>query len=406
MAPEDASLDAAIASASFRVQSELFPEQVERLTALFESDIAQINASNDQILAGMVTGEEAAAAIIALRIGDNSEDAEPNWGEGGRVADGETTANGAPVNGGTTDVFEWEPDPLTPPDVPDFSLALGAYWGGVTPFSLDTGHQFRVDAPPEPGTLDYLRGYWLVQIVGASPDTLGSVSNPITRFIGNYWGYDATPLLGTPPRCYNQIAAQVAFNEGVTDPVDMACFLAMINTALADAGIAAWDSKYYYNYWRPVTGIRKSDEVLFTIENPFWEPVGISVINTRIPIRPTPPFPAYPSGHSTFGAATFEVMRQCFGNETRFTFVSDEYNGEGVDPFGIPRPLVPIRFRSLDSAQSSNGMSRIFNGVHWQWDDLAGQELGENVGRHVALEEEAFQPIRQRKHRRDRQSER
>jgi hypothetical protein len=74
------------------------------------------------------------------------------------------------------------------------------------------------------------------------------------------------------------------------------------------------------------------------------------------------------------------------------TFISDEYNGEGVDPLGVPRPLVPVRFQSFDEAQHSNGISRIYNGVHWQWDNVAGQELGETIGAHVLFHEEAFQP--------------
>ena len=392
-APEGASIDAAIAYASYSVQVDLYPNQADRLASLLESDVAQFDATVESIAAGQLVGEEAAEAILVQRTDDRSEDTEPDWGEGGRVADGETTYNGSPINSGTTDTFDWLSDPLSPPDSGDFNLALGAYWGAVRPFSIDRGDQYRIPPPPEPGSREYLFGYWWVQLLGASTDTFGSFSNLYTRFIGNYWGYDATPLLGTPPRLYNQIAAQVAVDEGITDPVEMARYLAMINTGLADAGIAAWDSKYYYNYHRPVTGIRNSDDVLMTIENPDWKPVGISVINTEVALTPTPPFPAYPSGHSAFGSSTFEIMRQFFGNNTRFTFVSDEYNGEGVDPLGVPRPLVPLRFRTIDDAQWSNGISRIFNGVHWQWDNTAGQELGEDIGRHVVLEGEAFQPV-------------
>ena len=210
-----------------------------------------------------------------------------------------------------------------------------------------------------------------------------------------------------------------------------------MNVGLADAGIAAWDSKYYYDYWRPVTAIRRGDGgrraggpdhgagpepvtalmrsvrrwtkmigrwgrvgrkigLSLTLEDPDWKPVGISVINTEDPITPTPPFPAYPSGHSTFGAAAFGVMREHFGNDVRFTFVSEEYNGEGVDPLGVPRPLVPVRFRSLSHAQKQNGLSRIYNGSHWPWDDDAGQDLGEDVARHLLRDEPAFRPVKKK----------
>ncbi|MGD1916780.1 MAG: phosphatase PAP2 family protein [Phycisphaerales bacterium] len=403
--PQQASVDAAIAFAAFTVLVELYPDQSDRLKSLLQSDLEQIGAAlgqqfgrdrggrpRNEIDAGRRTGERAARAILDLRSDDGASHAEPDFGHGGLIADGTTTFNGNPVNGGTTQRFEWEPDPLTPSAGGDFDLALGAYWGAVTPFSLNSGHQYRINPPPMPGSRRYVEGYRDVQSIGASVDTAGSTSTAYTRFIGNFWGYDGTPLLGTPPRLYNQIAVQVALEQGIGGALDMARYLAMINTGLAAAGVAAWDSKYYYNYWRPVTAIPRSDGVPQTMENPDWKPVGISVINTEMAITPTPPFPAYPSGHSTFGAATFEIMRQFFGDETRFTFVSDEYNGEGVDPLGVPRPLVPVRFVSLDEAQHSNGISRIYNGVHWEWDNIAGQQLGETIGAHVVFEERAFKP--------------
>lgn len=393
----DASIDAAIAYASYTVQSALYPDQAERLASLLESDLDQIQGSGDYgadaIAEGQRLGVLAAQAILDRRADDHSNHPEPDFGLGGRVADGDTTVNGTPVNGGTTLNFEWEPDPLTPIEPGGSGLALGAYWGEVTPFALESGHQYRVAPPPTPGSPAYVNGYREVQRVGASTDTLGSQSTPFTRFIGNFWGYDGTPLLGTPPRLYNQIAAQVAVDQGIDEALEMARYLAMINTGLADAGIAAWDSKYFYNYWRPVTAIPRSDGVPQTNENPDWKPVGISVVNTELAITPTPPFPAYPSGHSTFGSSTFEIMRHFFGNQTRFTIVSDEYNGEGVDPLGVPRPLAPVRFRSFDQAQESNGQSRIYNGVHWQWDNIAGQELGEHIGAHVLAVGSAFQPV-------------
>ncbi|MEM9702441.1 MAG: vanadium-dependent haloperoxidase, partial [Planctomycetota bacterium] len=422
-APQGASFDAAVASASYTVQVALYPAQEERLTALLESDLAQLRASAESVELGRELGETAALAILERRLDDGSDHDEPDWGEGGTIAGGGADANGEPVNAGSSEVFKWEPDPLTPPTSGDFNLALGAHWGAVTPFALGSGAQYRIGPPPEPGSPAYLAGWWETHLYGASADTALSQSTPETRFIGNFWGYDATPLLGTPPRLYNQIAVSVAKNEGLDDPVELARYLALINVGLADAGIAAWDSKYYYNYWRPVIGMRRADEAkedepprsrrgglasralravgalrprgtAATVENPDWKPVGISVINTEAAITPTPPFPAYPSGHSTFGATTFEIMRSFFGDETRFTFVSEEYNGEGVDPLGVPRPLVPVRFQSLTEAQEQNGKSRIYNGSHWPWDDSSGQELGVNVGRHLLDRGAAFQPVR------------
>jgi hypothetical protein len=76
--------------------------------------------------------------------------------------------------------------------------------------------------------------------------------------IGIYWAYDGTPSLCAPPRLYNQIAVQIGLQMHA-DGAELARLLALVNVALADAGIAVWESKYHYEYWRPVTGIREAD---------------------------------------------------------------------------------------------------------------------------------------------------
>ena len=384
------------------------PNQKDRLDSLLESTIERVNARRWQILKGLWTGKKAAKAILAARSDDNSFDPEPSFGEGGVVADGTTTFYNTGVNGGSTFAPQWTPDPNTPEFSGDFNLSLGAYWGGVTPFFLESGDQFRIPAPPAIGSQEYIDAYKEVAGLGGSPENENtfSFSTPETRFVGNFWGYDATPLLGTPPRLYNQIARQVIkqnFDELEDQSINEAArLLAVLNASIADAGIAAWDSKWYYNYWRPVTGIRTEDGVSETIVDPTWDPVGVSIINVELPedqafIRPSPPFPAYPSGHATFGAATFEVLRRTFGNDTPFSFVSDEYNGEGVDPFdpSVTRPLVPVFFATLDEAQESNGRSRIYNGVHWSYDNIQGQALGENLVDYLFSDNiSAFKPVR------------
>jgi hypothetical protein len=355
----------------------LFPDQAPRLAQLLADDLSGIFASNNELAKGRTVGEAAASAILSARAADNSYAfaAEPSFGGGGVLANGAaTTSSGNGVNDGTLGLLQWSPDPLTPnPSTPSGlnELALGARWGNVTPFALASGDQFRVPAPP------------------ANLNT-ASTSTTATRFIGNYWGYDAVPRLGTPPRLYGQIVAQIVRDQKVTLPVELARLLARTHIAQADAGIAAWDSKYFYNYWRPVTAVRIEDGIAATATDPAWDPVGVSVINTTAAIRATPPFPAYPSGHATFGAATFEVLRDKFG-DIPFTFVSEEYDGHGVDPFGTSRPLVPVRFGSLTAAQIENGVSRVYNGVHWQYDNSEGQALGVKIGQRILNDIAPFQ---------------
>jgi hypothetical protein len=115
---------------------------------------------------------------------------------------------------------------------------------------------------------------------------------------------------------------------------EIARLFALVNVALADAGIASWDSKFFYQYWRPVTAIRAESD-------PNFYPLGAPATNTAGP-NFTPPFPAYTSGHATFGGALFQMLRHFWPDETPFTFISDEFNGKkdvngNSCPSGEPR---------------------------------------------------------------------
>ena len=171
------------------------------------------------------------------------------------------------------------------------------------------------------------------------------------------------PGLGTPPRLYNQIAVQLAEHNG-SDAVEMARLLALINVAMADAGLTCWETKYREEFWRPITGIRKAagDGNSDTVGDVNWTPLGAPASN-KIGPNFTPPFPAYTSGHATFGAAMFETLRKFYGTDRiRFTFVSDEFNGVTRDNQGNVRPLMPRSFqffiRSRRGKRPESNLSR------------------------------------------------
>jgi hypothetical protein len=207
--------------------------------------------------------------------------------------------------------------------------------------------------------------------------------------------------LCAPPRLYNQITAQIADQMG-TDVVSLARLLALVNTAMADAGIAVWESKYYYELWRPIAGIRESDQGTgptgagdgnaATIGDPTFVPLGAPASNLTGP-NFTPPFPAYPSGHAGFGGALFEILRSFYRrDDVAFTFVSDEFNGVTLDHDGNVRPLIPRSFASFSEAEEENGQSRIYLGIHWAFDKTQGIAQGRRVAQYVFSH--AFLPAR------------
>jgi vanadium chloroperoxidase len=215
---------------------------------------------------------------------------------------------------------------------------------------------------------------------------------------GIYWGYDGASGLGTPPRLYNQIVREVAMNkpnpnntnDEPNTPGQNARLFALVNVAMADAGILAWDQKYIHDLWRPVVGIREHDDSMGPTgvgndaidENcdPFWLPLGAPLTNSTGK-NFTPPFPAYPSGHATFGAAAFQITRLFYDVARDSTqddlfddleFVSDELNGVNKDNKGTVRPRHPRNFQEgLWGMIIQNGYSRVDLGVHWVFDAFA-----------------------------------
>jgi hypothetical protein len=243
--------------------------------------------------------------------------------------------------------------------------ALGAGWGKVSTFALESGDQFLPPHPPAMTSADYTASFNEVKSLGEKHSVTRTADQ---TQIGIFWAYDR-PGTGTPPSLYNQIVQTIAEQEGNTVEENARLF-ALVNIAQADAGIASWDCKYKDDFWRPITAIRRGadDGNPDTIGDPTWEPLGAPGNGTTISDF-TPPFPAYVSGHATFGAATFQVLSQFYGTDTMsFTLTSDELPG------------VTRSFTSFSQAAAENARSRIYLGIHWNFDDTEGRALGAKVG--------------------------
>ena len=210
---------------------------------------------------------------------------------------------------------QWRQDPISL-----IPLALGARWAEVKPFIMKSAKQFRVPPPPALKSSEYAAAFEEVKQLGGDGIVTPTVRTGEQTGIGIYWAYDGTPSLCAPPRLYNQVATQIA-DQMALNAIELARLLALVNTAMADAGIAIWESKYYYNFWRPVTGIREADAGTgptgqgdgnpATIGDPEFSPLGAPASNLNGP-NFTPPFPAYPSGHAGFGGALFQILRNFF----------------------------------------------------------------------------------------------
>jgi hypothetical protein len=270
-------------------------------------------------------------------------------------------------------------------------LALGARWDEVAPFVMSGSAQFRAPPPPALDTAAYAQAYAEVKALGGDGVTTPTTRTVEQTTIGLFWAYDGTPSLCAPPRLYNQVAMQIATGMG-TDAADLARLLALVNTAMADAAIAIWESKYHYELWRPVTGIREDDGNPATTADAAFVPLGAPASNLTGPDF-TPPFPAYPSGHAGFGGALFQTLRRFYGtDDIAFRFVSDEFNGVTLDHDGNARPRIARAFGRLSEAEEENGQSRIYLGIHWAFDKTAGIAQGRRVADLVF--DGAFQPLR------------
>lgn len=328
VAPEGVSQRAAVAAAAHRVLNNLYPTQ----TATFD---VQLGLS----LAEVPNGQ---AENYGVALGQFTADLTLAW----RSNDG---ANNAVSYTPGTEPGDWQPTP------PGFLPALLPQWSDVTPFGLTSSSQFRPDGPPALDSAEYAREFNQVKELGSLNSTTRTAEQ---TEIALFWADGLGTF--TPPGHWNQIAESVSLAQANTLSENARLF-ALLNIAEADAGIVAWDAKYEYNFWRPITAIEQADTDgnPDTLADPTWNPLLV-----------TPPFPEYISGHSTFSGAADAVLTFFFGD------ISFTTSSAGL-------PGVTRSFDSFTQAANEAGISRIYGGIHFQSANEDGLAAGRALGNYV-----------------------
>ncbi|MBW4494493.1 MAG: phosphatase PAP2 family protein [Oscillatoria princeps RMCB-10] len=328
-APESASAEAAAVAAAHRVLVNLYPQQTATFDTALQASLAEI--------------PDGKAETDGVNLGKSVADQIVQW----RSADG---ANATVQYAPGTDPGEWEPTPT------GFAPALLPQWPNVTPFAMTEGDQFRPDGPPELDSDEYTAELNQVKELGGSNSTARTAEQ---TEIAQFWADGAGTY--TPPGHWNEIAQDVSLQQGST-LAENARLFALLNIAIADAGIVAWDAKYTYDFWRPITAIQQaeSDSNPQTAGDPTWTP-----------LLATPPFPEYVSGHSTFSGAADAILTSFFGENINFT----------TESAGLPE--VRRSFESFTQAASEAGMSRIYGGIHFPSANEDGLAAGKALGEYV-----------------------
>ncbi len=317
----EASPEAAAATATYTALLAAFPAQKPALDAALASSEATLkddDASDQSIALGEAWGASVGAQIMAWRAGDGFTATPPPYTF--------LTAAG-----------QWQPTPGPTTGPPRFrTLATTA------PFALTSPSELRPGGPPGLTSARYAADLTeLIQVGGATSATRTPLQTETARF----WQLD------TPPAQWDRVAAALAMDHHLS-LIKTARLLALVNISLADAIIAVFDAKNFYNFWRPVTAIAGID--------PLWQPLLV-----------TPYFQEYPSAHAGVSSAAATILASFFRDDTSFTVTSS----------GLPG--VERSFTSFDAAVAQVSDARVWAGFHFRFSCDDGSALGRQVAEAV-----------------------
>lgn len=316
-----ASREAAAATAAHRVLLRLYPDQAKELDKAHQSSLAAVPGDTPRTR-GIRVGERAAAAILAERSTD-----------------------------GTAGSNTYRPFTAPGKYVPTV-LPAAPHWGGVRPFSLHSGDQFRPPAPYALSSAEWAKDLNEIRRMGAKN---GSRRSAEQTDIARFWEL-------TGPATYTPVARQLSEARRL-NLVDNARLFALLSMATADALIAVFDAKYTYNFWRPVTAIRNGDlHGNDAIERDAgWEP-----------FIPTPMHPEYPCAHCITQSAAAGVLEAFFG--------------DAIPPVRLTSrtaPGVTRTYTSLAGYVNEVIDARVYDGVHYRTSGNVGAEMGRKIAQYT-----------------------
>jgi hypothetical protein len=332
VAPRDAYPEAAAIQAAYRVLSTYFPASASTLNTERTNSLASIPDGQPKT-DGIATGDAAALAMIALRANDGSSPAQ-------------FKIPGPLVPG------EWQATPSCP-IVNGVASGIAYQWQNITPFGIPSVSGYLLDPPPVLTSHEYTKTYNEVMTVGS----IDSTERPQDR--SNVALFYAA---ASPTQVFNQAVQQVA-QERWHSLTDNARALAVMNMAISDSLVAAFFNKYHYNFWRPETAIRAGD----TDGNPKTDPDP-----NFVPFITTPCFPSYPSNHGSAANSAAETLRHIYGEGGHFMTLSN--------------PTVPnivLRYTTFKQITDDISDARVYGGIHFRTDQVAGERLGDAIGKAV-----------------------
>lgn len=336
---------AAAAAAAHAIALSQYPDQEERFDAELSRWLDAAGSEADR-LRGLEVGRRAAARILADRDGDGwDNEAEYRW---------------HPMGPGV--YAEFDEHSGTPE-----GFVFGAGWATVDPFLLDSPSHFRSPPPPEIDSDAYTEAFREVAEVGRHQS---AVRTDDQSHLAMWWKDFAESS-------HNRLARQLV-SEGSTDLWVAARMFALLNMNIHDAYVSVFENKFHYNHWRPYTAIRwaANDGNPDTEADPEWDNLH----------RHTYAFPSYPSAHGTACAAAMTVLADTFGEDRPFTMTTSEVDEAG--PFSPKIPMEPPTrsFDSFSEAAMECALSRLYLGIHFRYDSVAGNELGRQIGDYAVRE--------------------